>query len=186
MRVSSILCRYVILWKQSYKQEENKDIMNLILNITLCLCWFSLVAQTVKNLPTIQETQVWSLGWADPLEKKMTTHSIFMPRESHGQRSLAGYSPWGARVGHDWAQAPHPYSKMQGSTSSPSRWAFSITWQGWSLLPSHRAVFISLLRHRSVGGSFSSSQSLNVIWTPSGGVLWRSNAMFLDGVMSLK
>ena len=34
-----------------------------------------LVAQTVKNLPAKQETWVQSLGWEDPLEKKMTTHS---------------------------------------------------------------------------------------------------------------
>ena len=34
-----------------------------------------MVAQTVKNLPAIKETQVWSLGWEDPLEKGMTTHS---------------------------------------------------------------------------------------------------------------
>ena len=35
----------------------------------------SLVAQTVKCLPTMQETQVQSLGWEDPLEKEMATHS---------------------------------------------------------------------------------------------------------------
>ena len=35
----------------------------------------SLVAQMVKNLPAMQETQVRSLGWEDPLEKEMTTHS---------------------------------------------------------------------------------------------------------------
>ena len=35
----------------------------------------SLVAQTVKNLPAVQEIQVRSLGWEDPLEKEMATHS---------------------------------------------------------------------------------------------------------------
>ena len=39
------------------------------------MCWASLVAQRVKNLPVIQETWVQSLGWEDPLEKGMTTHS---------------------------------------------------------------------------------------------------------------
>ena len=34
-----------------------------------------LVVQMVKNLPAMQETWVWSLGWEDPLEKGMTTHS---------------------------------------------------------------------------------------------------------------
>ena len=37
--------------------------------------WASLVAQTVKNLPVMQETGVRSLGWEDPLEKEMATHS---------------------------------------------------------------------------------------------------------------
>ena len=56
--------------------------------------WASLVAQTVKNLPAMPETWVQSLGWKDPLEKGMTTHSS-TPGESHGLRSLVGYSPWG-------------------------------------------------------------------------------------------
>ena len=34
-----------------------------------------MVAQTVKHLPTMQETRVQSLGWEDPLEKEMATHS---------------------------------------------------------------------------------------------------------------
>ena len=33
------------------------------------------------------------LGWEDPLEEGMATHSRFLPGESHGQRSLVGYSP---------------------------------------------------------------------------------------------
>ena len=53
----------------------------------------SLVAQTVKNLPAMQETQVQSLGWEDPLEKGMATAPVFLSGESHGQRRLAGYSP---------------------------------------------------------------------------------------------
>ena len=40
--------------------------------------WASLVAQTVKNLPVMLETQVWSLGWEGPLEKGMTTHSSLL------------------------------------------------------------------------------------------------------------
>ena len=51
----------------------------------------------VKNPPAIQETSVQSLGWEDPLEKEMGTHPVFLPGESHGQRSLVGYSPWGGK-----------------------------------------------------------------------------------------
>ena len=42
------------------------------------LAWASLVAQTVKNLPVMWETQVQSLGWEDPLEKGMATHSSIL------------------------------------------------------------------------------------------------------------
>ena len=38
----------------------------------------SLVAQSVKNSPTVQETRVQSLGWKDPLDKGMTTHSSIL------------------------------------------------------------------------------------------------------------
>ena len=62
----------------------------------------SLVAQSVKNLPTIQETWVWFLGGEDPLEKGMETHSSILAWEIHGERNLASYSPWGHRVRHDW------------------------------------------------------------------------------------
>ena len=52
------------------------------------------LAQMVKNLPAMWETQVQSLGREDPLEKGMAT-PVFLPGESHGQRGLvATYSPW--------------------------------------------------------------------------------------------
>ena len=54
----------------------------------------SLVAQTVKNLPVMQETQVQSLDQEDPLEEEMATHSSVLAWRIHGQRSLVGYSPW--------------------------------------------------------------------------------------------
>ena len=54
----------------------------------------SLVAQTVKNPPAVQETQVQSPGWEDPPEKGMATHSRILAWRIHGQ-SLAGYRPWG-------------------------------------------------------------------------------------------
>ena len=57
----------------------------------------SLVAQTVKNPPAMRETWVRSLGWEDPLEEGMATHSNILAGESHGQRSLVEYSPWGRK-----------------------------------------------------------------------------------------
>ena len=60
----------------------------------------SLVAQTVKHLPTMQETRVQSVGREDPLEKEMATHPSTLGWKIPGQRSLVGYSSW-QRVGHD-------------------------------------------------------------------------------------
>ena len=52
----------------------------------------SLVAQMVKNPPAMQETQVQSLGWEDPLEKEWLPTPVFLPGEFHGHWRLAGYS----------------------------------------------------------------------------------------------
>ena len=55
----------------------------------------SLVAQLVKNLPTVQETQVQFLGREDPLKKEMASHSSILAWEIPWTRSLVGYSLWG-------------------------------------------------------------------------------------------
>ena len=48
----------------------------------MCVDGASPVAQTVKNLPVMQETWVQYLGWEDPLEKVMATTPVFLPGES--------------------------------------------------------------------------------------------------------
>ena len=55
------------------------------------------MAQTVKNLPAVQKTGVLSLGEEDPWGRKWQTTPVFLSGESHGQRSLLGYSPWGRK-----------------------------------------------------------------------------------------
>ena len=84
----------------------------------------SLVAQMVKHLPTIRETQFRSLGWEDPLEKEMATRSS----------TLAWINPWmeehcrlqsmgSQRVGHDWA------TSLCSKTVTPLNWLVII--QDW-------------------------------------------------------
>ena len=54
----------------------------------------------VKHLPAMRGTWVRSLGWVDPLEEEMATHSptaVLLPRKFHGWRNLVGYSPWGGK-----------------------------------------------------------------------------------------
>ena len=60
----------------------------------------SLVAQTVNNLPAMQETWVQSLGWEDPLEKEMATHSSI----------LAWRIPWTEEPG---GLQPRDHSQIQ-------------------------------------------------------------------------
>ena len=59
------------------------------------------VALVVKNtslpMQKMQKTQVQSLGWEDPLEEAWPPTLAFLSGESHGQRSLVGYSPWGCK-----------------------------------------------------------------------------------------
>ena len=52
----------------------------------------SLVIQMVKNLPAMQETQVQSLVKKIPCRREWLPTPVFLPGESHGQRSLGGYS----------------------------------------------------------------------------------------------
>ena len=56
-----------------------------------------LVAQMVKSLPAMWETQVRSLGPEYLLEKGMATHSTIFAWRIHAQRSLANYSLWGLK-----------------------------------------------------------------------------------------
>ena len=55
--------------------------------------WASLVTQTVRDLPAMQETWVWSLGWEDC--PGGGHGNLFLPEEFLGQRSLTDCSPWG-------------------------------------------------------------------------------------------
>ena len=60
----------------------------------------SLLAQMVKNLPAMQDTWVWFLGWEDSLEKGMVTHSnilVWLPGKPAGQGNLVSCSPWGLK-----------------------------------------------------------------------------------------
>ena len=55
------------------------------------------VAQWVKRLPTMPETQVRSLGREDPRRMKWQPTPVLLPGKSHGLRSLVGYPPWGCK-----------------------------------------------------------------------------------------
>ena len=67
----------------------------------LSILWTSLVAQMVKRLPAIRETQVRSLGWEDLLEKEMATHSSIPAWRIPGTEEPGRLQSMGSqRVGH--------------------------------------------------------------------------------------
>ena len=55
----------------------------------------------IKNPPPhAEDASVQSLDWEDPLERAWLPTPVFLPEESHGQKSLVGYSPWGREESH--------------------------------------------------------------------------------------
>ena len=81
----------------------------IVLWCLLCVRQASLIAQFVKNLPAVQETRVEFLGWEDPLEKGMATHSSILAwkipwTEEPGRLQFVGSQ----RIGHDLVTKPPP------------------------------------------------------------------------------
>ena len=56
-----------------------------------------MVKNLAANACSVQDMWVKSLGQEDPLKKQWQPTPVFWPEESHGQRTLAGYSPWGSK-----------------------------------------------------------------------------------------
>ena len=86
--------------------------------------WTSLVAQTVKCLPTMQETQVQSQGW-DDLEKEIANHSSILAWNIPWMEELGRLQSMGSqRVGHDWV------TSLSFFYSGCHRWWISY-WDQW-------------------------------------------------------
>ena len=92
-----LLCR-LTLYCLSHQGNLIHSELQKNLSYIMTFIWVSQLILVVKNPPAMQEPQemwVQSLGGEDPLEEGMATSTlVFMPGESHGQKSLVGYSPW--------------------------------------------------------------------------------------------
>ena len=92
----------------------------------------------VKNLSAMWETQVW--GRKIPWRRKWQPIPVFLPGKSHGQRSLAGYSPWG-RKESDTTKRLHFTSYLNGLVVFPTFFNLSLnlairsSWMSHSQLP---------------------------------------------------
>ena len=102
----------------------------------------SLVAQTVKNLPTMQENGVQSLGWEEPLEKWMATYSSILAWKISWTEEPARLQSMGLqRVGHDWAtntfQTSYPFAQLikitTTTTTKPKMEHFNLVIKYWRI-----------------------------------------------------
>ena len=112
-------------------------------------CWVSLVDQKIENLPGMQETWVRSLGWEDPLEKGISTHSSSLAwgilwREEPGK--LQSMGSWG--VEHNWVTS-----------------TFSLTSQCRMISAKTELLQACMLSH------FSHVQLFVILWTAAGQAL---------------
>ena len=80
-------------------EEEPREVVRLgAINV---VDWASLVAQTAKDLPTMQETRIRSLSWEDPLEKGMATHSSILAWKIPWTEEPGGLVRGSQRAGYD-------------------------------------------------------------------------------------
>ena len=144
-----------VIWTRPASQ-----ILWYAMHIAFNLCWFircyraSLVAQMVKHLPAVRETQVWSLGEEDPMEKETATHSSILAwkipwTEEPGRLPSMGSQ----RVRHDWA-----------TSLSLTIWTF--VGKVMSLLFNTPSRFVIAFLPRSKHLLISWLKSSTVLWSP--------------------
>ena len=101
-------------------------------NVSIIFEIKSLVAQTVKNLPAMQETWVSSLGQKDPLEKGMSTHSSILAWRIPWTEDPCRLQSVGLqRVGHNWGT-----NTILSSAFVPLGWCANDSPTTWLMLPS--------------------------------------------------
>ena len=83
------------------EEEQCKVCLSSLFDKEFKLIRASLVAQSVKNLPVVQETQVRCLRWENALEKEMATHSSILAWTISWTKVPDGLQSMGSRVGHD-------------------------------------------------------------------------------------
>ena len=134
------------------------------------------MAHMVKNLPAMQETWVWSLGWEDLLEEGMATLSNIFG----WQKGLAG--SWCCRVRHDWAAKHRAQRFINDRTAALVSASFGILAPSLSLMWAHgmgSGFLPASVGPQAAFRGFSSSQHhLTLGWAPTlGNWAWAQNLL---------
>ena len=98
-----------------------------------------LVAQMIKNLPAMRETQVRSLGREDPLEKEMETHSSILAWKIPWMEESGRLQSMGSqRVRHDWATTSLSFTLYDETLNLhvTKTWPPTVEWDTWPSFPS--------------------------------------------------
>ena len=115
----------ILAWRMSMNREDWQAIVHgvaksqtrlgdQVQHSTRTMRGASLVAQMLKNLPAMQETQVLSLGREDPLEKGISTHSSVLAWKIPWTEEPGGLQSIGLqRVSHDWVTNTHTHTTMR-------------------------------------------------------------------------
>ena len=87
-----------------------------------CKCIFAFFPCCSDGKESACIAGVRSMGQEVPLRREWQPTPVFLPGELHGLRSLAGYSPWRRRVGHDWATYTFLFQERSPLSSLASPW----------------------------------------------------------------
>ena len=136
----------------------------------LCLFLWNLVLRkgfpdgsALTNLPAMQEPWVWSLGQEDSLEEEWQPTPVFLPgKKPHGQRRLAGYSPWGHTESNTTERLSNTAYKKGQCSAVLYTHCFTATCPLYPLTNSHQYRSVAL-----AGGRVSFSVSTILYFFPS-------------------
>ena len=134
--------RNALNWYRNRIKHSGLDMSSKLDNHFICL--FRMFqgfpgGSVVKNLPPMQETWAELLHWEEPPRRRAWQLTlVFLPGESHGQRSLVGYGPWG---GKSWTQV-----KWLNNIVDYTVVLFSAVQQSDSVIPSRtlRTLFMTV------------------------------------------
>ena len=128
MATHSSILAWEIPWTEEPDGLQSMRLQRVGHDWATSLHFTSLVAQSVKNLPVVKETWVWSLGWEDSLEKGRTIYSSILAWGIPWTEGLGGLPSMRLqRVGHDWAN--NTFTFILGWVIWWEQWAVGICQQ---------------------------------------------------------
>ena len=114
----------------------------------------SLVAQRLKHLPGMQETRVWFLGWEDPLEKEMATHSSILAWRIPWTEEPGRFLVHGGRKSQPWLSNYTTTTTHLCYLEVPRCYTHALPWATGKVIE----ILLSLLCHQNLLDKVSPSQ----------------------------